>query len=201
MVEAADIHQYCKVGGYNEVLECLVHVDIEGKIRVKELDLEQEVVLDFILKDIKQEHENGMMFSSTKYRGKHPRRWFGFLYPDMLDPHLFGIFLKKIFLGWFTLVRSPNNNDWVPFGICLVEKYRGKGLGKAILYHAFEMMEIIYESGTKKIFLVTKLQNEKMRYVANRMKLEVHDDPFFQKYYMDNGIIGYIMKENKLKNK
>ena len=195
MVEAAEMHQYCKVGGYNEVLESLVHVDIEGKIRVKELDLEQEAVLDFILRDIKREYKQGNLLSTTRYKGKHSKRWFNFGYPKILEPRLFGVFNKKAFLGWFSLLKSAIGEDWIQYGIILGKKYRGKGLGKSILRFVLESMKEIYSPPFNRIFVITRLDNKKMRGVAESLELSFLDDKKLHDEYIKEGSIVYIMKK------
>ena len=120
MVNELLIDEICKAGGHDEPLSRFMNVKMEGEIRVRELDLENERVLDFILYDIKREYKAGNTISTTRYKGKRAKVWFSHLYPNVLKPIFLGTFSNgTTFLGWCSLVLSATKKPAALFGIII----------------------------------------------------------------------------------
>ena len=93
-----------KPGGHSRVLARSIRLPREDFIVLKELDLDDDRVLNMVLTNIKEGNNKGLFLTNTGYRGKYPKKWFNFLYPHELDPILIGILdLADILMGWMSL--------------------------------------------------------------------------------------------------
>ena len=170
-----------------------------SKYDLFELNLENEDILDYLLRSIKKEYVEGNTVSGTRYKDKHPKRWFNHLYPTVLEPHVIGIGLldeiKADMIGWFSVMRTASKREWAQFGIIIDEKYRRNGIGKAALQCAIDNLSIIFnnDDAPSRIALTTLATNEIMQSVATALGFKERNDLIPNKHNPSRPQIVYLL--------
>jgi len=148
-------------------------VSLGRLITVRELDPADESVMHEVLSDVIAEHAAGTVTTFVRYRGKHPRRWFGQLYPPHCEPRVIGFFFPdNTLLGWLTVTTSPAAPGQAVLGMIVREPYRDAGLGTAAILHVAKHLHGIARGASLDgVFFETEEGNRRVFHVARKLRV------------------------------
>ena len=194
MVNELLIDEICKAGGHDEPLSRFMNVKMEGEIRVRELDLENERVLDFILYDIKREFQAGTLISSTSYKGKRVKSWFSHSFPPILNPKILGLFKDNVLMGWISFLDSISFKGRKILGFIIYKEFRNKGLGSTVLMHCWKFKSALFDNNTFEYSFRTKRSNIPMNSIARKLGMVEIEIP--KEVLNSNKYIDFILDDN-----
>ena len=160
-------------GGHEARLVFSEGVSLGRAITVRELDPADEGVMHEVLSDVMAEHAAGTITTFVRYRGKHPRRWFGQLYPPHCEPRVLGFFFPDgTLLGWLTVTTSPAAPGQAVLGMIVREPYRDAGLGTAAILHVIKhLRDIARDPAIEGVFFETGEGNRRVLRVARKLRV------------------------------
>ena len=198
-----------KKGGHDRPLHFWEYTRVGRAILVREMNLNDDGVLDEILTDIMLESEAGTIQTPIRYdyeglrtrsdgspRPKRARKWFNQIYPSFLKPVFLGAyFMNGTCIGWISLVRAFSIPGQVQVGIIIKPEYRNKGLGTALVMHVHKFLyEITGDVEIRQISMTTRESNERIISIAFRMGMELE-----QVHSSENEDMDYFIFATKVK--